>query len=150
MSPHFHSIAAMDFSILPLGCDPIVFDHDQMKFDKKIIKVNSNQKVTLTLNHNGRFPASSMGHNFVLLKADVDARAITLNGTVHASETIFKKFMQRNSDFIVVIPARYGSKRFPGKPLIDIKGVPMIVRTFNQCRKANNYCFTRNKLFLFS
>ena len=44
--------------------------------------------------------------------------------------------MQRNSDFIVVIPARYGSKRFPGKPLIDIKGVPMIVRTFNQCRKA--------------
>ena len=40
--------------------------NDQMKFDKKIIKVNSNQKVTLTLNHNGRFPASSMGHNFVL------------------------------------------------------------------------------------
>ena len=45
--------------------------------------------------------------------------------------------MQRNSDFIVVIPARYGSKRLPGKPLIDIKGVPMIVRTFNQCKRAN-------------
>ena len=44
--------------------------------------------------------------------------------------------MQKNSDFIVVIPARYGSKRLPGKPLIDIKGVPMIVRTFNQCKKA--------------
>ena len=27
------------------------------------------------------------------LKADVDARAITLNGTVHAAEGIFKKFM---------------------------------------------------------
>ena len=49
---------------------------------------------------------------------------------------IFKKLMQRNSDFIVVIPARYGSKRLPGKPLIDIKGVPMIVRTFNQCKRA--------------
>ena len=52
--------------------------NDQMKFDKKIIKVNSNQKVTLTLNHNGRFPASSMGHNFVLLKADVDVNAYAL------------------------------------------------------------------------
>ena len=46
--------------------------NDQMKFDKKIIRVNSNQKVTLTLNHNGRFPAISMGHNFVLIKKDVD------------------------------------------------------------------------------
>ena len=46
--------------------------NDQMKFDKKIIRVSSNQKVTLTLNHNGRFPAISMGHNFVLIKKDVD------------------------------------------------------------------------------
>ena len=39
-------------------------------------------------------------------------------------------------DYLIIIPARYNSKRLPGKPLIDIKGVPMIVRTFNQCRKA--------------
>jgi len=52
--------------------------NDQMKFDKKIIKVNSNQKVTLTLNHNGRFPASSMGHNFVLIKNDIDVNAYAL------------------------------------------------------------------------
>ena len=32
----------------------ILNSNDQMKFDKKIIRVNSNQKVTLTLNHNGR------------------------------------------------------------------------------------------------
>ena len=50
----------------------ILNSNDQMKFDKKIIRVNANQKVTLTLNHNGRFPASSMGHNFVLIKKDVD------------------------------------------------------------------------------
>ena len=50
----------------------ILNSNDQMKFDKKIIRVNSNQKITLTLNHNGRFPASSMGHNFVLIKKDVD------------------------------------------------------------------------------
>ena len=29
-------------------------------------------RVTLTLNHTGRFPAISMGHNFVLIKKDVD------------------------------------------------------------------------------
>ena len=52
--------------------------NDQMKFDKKIIKVNSNQKVTITLNHTGRFPAASMGHNFVLVKNDVDINEYAL------------------------------------------------------------------------
>ncbi len=40
------------------------------------------------------------------------------------------------NDYLVVIPARYNSKRLPGKPLIDIKGTPMIVRTYNQCKKV--------------
>ena len=40
--------------------------------------------------------------------------------------------------YIVVIPARYKSKRLPGKPLADIGGLPMIVRTYNQCTKVIN------------
>ena len=40
------------------------------------------------------------------------------------------------NDYIVVIPARYNSKRLPGKPLIKIRGVPMIVRTYYQCKKV--------------
>ena len=40
------------------------------------------------------------------------------------------------SDYLLVIPARYMSKRLPGKPLLDIKGTPMIIRTFNQCVKV--------------
>ena len=40
--------------------------------------------------------------------------------------------------YIVVIPARYKSKRLPGKPLVDIGGLPMIVRTYNQCTKVIN------------
>tara|TARA_Y200000002_G_scaffold94662_1_gene76301 strand:- start:976 stop:1473 length:498 start_codon:yes stop_codon:yes gene_type:complete len=56
----------------------ILNSNDQMKFDKKIIKVNSNQKVTVTLNHTGRFPAASMGHNFVLVKNDVDINEYAL------------------------------------------------------------------------
>tara|TARA_X000000950_G_scaffold289220_1_gene410965 strand:- start:4521 stop:5246 length:726 start_codon:yes stop_codon:yes gene_type:complete len=40
------------------------------------------------------------------------------------------------SDFLLIIPARYNSKRLPGKPLIDLKGIPMLIRTYNQCKKA--------------
>lgn len=36
-----------------------------------------------------------------------------------------------------VIPARYKSTRLPGKPLIKIKGIEMIKRTYNQCLKSN-------------
>ncbi len=39
-------------------------------------------------------------------------------------------------NYIVVIPARYESHRLPGKPLIDLCGVPMIIRTYRQCIKA--------------
>lgn len=38
--------------------------------------------------------------------------------------------------YAVIIPARYQSSRLPGKPLIDLNGLPMIVRTYNQCIKA--------------
>lgn len=38
--------------------------------------------------------------------------------------------------FAVIIPARYHSTRLMGKPLIKLKGVPMIIRTYRQCIKA--------------
>jgi 3-deoxy-manno-octulosonate cytidylyltransferase (CMP-KDO synthetase) len=38
--------------------------------------------------------------------------------------------------FIVIIPARYGSSRFPGKPLADLNGKPMVVRVAEQARKS--------------
>ena len=44
--------------------------------------------------------------------------------------------LKKKNNFLVVIPARYDSKRLPGKPLLDIKGIPMIIRTFNQCIKV--------------
>lgn len=37
-----------------------------------------------------------------------------------------------------IIPARYGSSRFPGKPLADILGKPMVIRVYEraiQCRE---------------
>ena len=39
-------------------------------------------------------------------------------------------------DYRVVIPARYGSTRLPGKPLIDIAGKPMVVRVAEQALMA--------------
>lgn len=36
----------------------------------------------------------------------------------------------------VIIPARYESSRLPGKPLVDLCGLPMIIRTYQQCAKA--------------
>ena len=39
---------------------------------------------------------------------------------------------------IGVIPARYASSRFPGKPLHPIAGKPLIQRVVEQCRKAKS------------
>lgn len=40
------------------------------------------------------------------------------------------------SQFIGIIPARYASTRFPGKPLVDINGKSMIQRVYEQVLKA--------------
>ncbi|MBX7259258.1 MAG: 3-deoxy-manno-octulosonate cytidylyltransferase [Candidatus Hydrogenedentes bacterium] len=39
-------------------------------------------------------------------------------------------------DVLGIIPARYGSSRLPGKPLLSIGGKPMIQRVYEQCAKA--------------
>ena len=38
---------------------------------------------------------------------------------------------------IGIIPSRFGSSRFPGKPLADILGKSMIQRVYEQCKKAS-------------
>ena len=38
---------------------------------------------------------------------------------------------------IGVIPARFESSRFPGKPLVDIAGKTMIQRVYEQCKKVD-------------
>ena len=36
----------------------------------------------------------------------------------------------------ILIPARYGSTRFPGKPLALLQGIPMVRLVYERCRKA--------------
>lgn len=44
--------------------------------------------------------------------------------------------MKFDKKAVVVIPSRYGSTRFPGKPLVDILGKPMIIRVADLSAKA--------------
>jgi 3-deoxy-manno-octulosonate cytidylyltransferase (CMP-KDO synthetase) len=39
-------------------------------------------------------------------------------------------------EFIAIVPARRGSTRLPDKPLIDVGGLPLVVRTAQQAQKS--------------
>jgi 3-deoxy-manno-octulosonate cytidylyltransferase (CMP-KDO synthetase) len=43
--------------------------------------------------------------------------------------------------FVGIIPARYASTRFPGKPLADIGGKPMIWRVYEQAQRVFTHVF---------
>jgi 3-deoxy-manno-octulosonate cytidylyltransferase (CMP-KDO synthetase) len=47
----------------------------------------------------------------------------------------------------ILIPARYGSTRYPGKPLCMLDGVPMIQRVYDACTASNlpTYVLTDNQ-----
>jgi 3-deoxy-manno-octulosonate cytidylyltransferase (CMP-KDO synthetase) len=38
--------------------------------------------------------------------------------------------------YAIIIPARYQSSRFPGKPLVDLCGKSMIRRVWEKCAEA--------------
>lgn len=40
---------------------------------------------------------------------------------------------------VAVIPARYKSSRFPGKPLVDINGKPMVWWVYNEAKKVEDF-----------
>lgn len=44
--------------------------------------------------------------------------------------------MAQDNAFIAVIPARFGSSRLPGKPLLDIAGEPMVAHVWRRAGKS--------------
>lgn len=46
----------------------------------------------------------------------------------------------KNIKFIAIIPARYGSSRFEGKPLAKICGIAMIERVYKRVKEHFDYC----------
>ena len=47
--------------------------------------------------------------------------------------------MSKKQKIIAIIPARYESSRFPGKPLADICGKPMIWWVYEQVKKVKEF-----------
>ena len=37
---------------------------------------------------------------------------------------------------VIIIPARFGSSRYKGKPLILINNVPLVIRVIKKCEKV--------------
>lgn len=50
----------------------VVEGNDQMKFNTELIRVKAGEPVELTLKNVGELPKEAMGHNFVVLKPNVD------------------------------------------------------------------------------
>lgn len=46
--------------------------------------------------------------------------------------------MQTGRTTVAVIPARNAARRFPGKPLVELNGVPMVVHVARQARAASH------------
>jgi azurin len=61
-------------------CKLEITGNDMIQYDKKQLKVGSDcTQVELTLTHTGKLPAASMGHDWVLVKAD-DVQAVASDG----------------------------------------------------------------------
>src|SRR3979411_1681146 len=61
-----------------------------------------------------------------------------LNSTIpHQFLIIFSRVLMTETRTLVLIPARMAATRLPGKPLLDIAGVPMIVHVLRRAEAAN-------------
>ena len=45
-------------------------------------------------------------------------------------------FPESMTSFVVIIPARYASTRFPGKPLAQLHGKPMVAHVIDRARES--------------
>tara|TARA_B100000963_G_scaffold184843_1_gene160668 strand:+ start:2552 stop:3025 length:474 start_codon:yes stop_codon:yes gene_type:complete len=67
----------------------IINSYDNMFFDKKELNIKANEEINLILNHNGKMKKEIMGHNFVILKKDIDVDNFAR-----------KAFMSKKTDYI--------------------------------------------------
>lgn len=68
-------------------------------------------------------------------------RKFTKNRTYSQEKRIFAgNKIENNMNFIAIIPARYASSRFPGKPLADIMGKPMVQHVYERASRVFEHC----------
>ena len=71
--------------------------NDRMEFDKTILHAYEGQEITLILNHTGKENVKIMGHNFVLLKDDVNVDRFA----IAASKARENDYIPASDDIIV-------------------------------------------------
>jgi azurin len=76
----------------------VIESNDQMKYNLSEIKVKEGQTVKLTLKHVGKLPVQAMGHNWVLLKKDVDMKAFA----AEAMKARANDYIPENTNDVVV------------------------------------------------
>ena len=54
----------------------------------------------------------------------------------HIHDNLFNPLADSMTPFVVVIPARYASTRFPGKALADLDGKPMVAHVIDRARDS--------------
>jgi len=72
----------------------------------------------------------------IKFEADLVTRKAGGCGAVREVCDLIRKSQTDKLKTLGVIPARYESKRFPGKPLADILGMPLIVRVYKQAKTS--------------
>ena len=76
---------------------------------------------------------------FVLLCLVVERKFVNFYSSLKECSYLNKRTRRIKMKIIGVIPARYKSSRFPGKPLVDICGRPMIWWVYQQCKKVEDF-----------
>ncbi len=95
----------------------------------KITESNYNYDETSVINDNQELEEQNnlLGNSLKFLSNKINIELVT--------PSIFKKDIDLR--ILGVIPARYKSSRFEGKPLCLINNIPMIKRTYTQAKKSN-------------
>ena len=75
----------------------VLNSNDLMLFDKTSLSAKAGKNIRLTLNHTGKIGKEFMGHNFVLLKKDVDVDDFA----ILALDFKENEYIPENNDFIV-------------------------------------------------
>ena len=73
--------------------------------------------------------------NYHRLQNCIPLRSMTPTNFSIKQGSIFEPHVELN-DFVLVIPARHQSSRFPGKPLADLCGKSLISHVWDKCARA--------------
>ena len=104
----------------------VLNSNDLMLFDKTSLSAKAGKNIKLTLNHTGKIGKEFMGHNFVLLKKDVDVDDFAML----ALDFKENEYIPENNDFIVHTKMLGGGESETINFTIEEPGIYTYVCTF--------------------